>query len=82
MAKRCTHLDQIHSVKPSSKGCEECIKMGHNWGIPRVSLLRQRRLLRFLEKQARHETFSRRAPCHHALDWSRANPGSGATSMS
>lgn len=38
MAKRCTHLDQIHSVKPSSKGCEECIKMGDTWVHLRMCL--------------------------------------------
>jgi hypothetical protein len=27
----CTHLDQIHKVKPSAKGCEECLKMGSTW---------------------------------------------------
>jgi uncharacterized UBP type Zn finger protein len=27
----CTHLDQIHDVKPHTKGCEECLKSGDTW---------------------------------------------------
>ena len=27
----CTHLDQIRDVKPSSAGCEECLKIGDTW---------------------------------------------------
>ena len=28
----CTHLDTIRNVKPSStRGCEECIKLGDAW---------------------------------------------------
>jgi uncharacterized UBP type Zn finger protein len=27
----CTHLDTIRDVKPSSNGCEECMKMGSTW---------------------------------------------------
>jgi len=25
---KCTHLDQIHEVVPSGKGCLECLQMG------------------------------------------------------
>jgi uncharacterized UBP type Zn finger protein len=25
------HIDQIRDVKPSSKGCEDCLKMGGRW---------------------------------------------------
>ena len=28
MAETCTHLNQIQRVKPNTKGCEECLKMG------------------------------------------------------
>lgn len=28
---QCTHLDQIHKVKPSARGCEECLKMHSEW---------------------------------------------------
>ncbi|HEY0163592.1 MAG TPA: UBP-type zinc finger domain-containing protein, partial [Edaphobacter sp.] len=28
---RCKHLGQIQKVSPSSKGCEECLKMGGRW---------------------------------------------------
>ncbi len=31
MRPRCTHLDQIHSVKPRTKGCEECLQTGDTW---------------------------------------------------
>jgi uncharacterized UBP type Zn finger protein len=27
----CTHLDQIRKVKPSAKGCEDCLKIGSTW---------------------------------------------------
>ena len=28
---QCKHLDQIRDVKPKSKGCEECLKVGDTW---------------------------------------------------
>jgi monovalent cation:H+ antiporter-2, CPA2 family len=31
MAEACAHLDQIKAMKPKSKGCEECLKMGDSW---------------------------------------------------
>jgi uncharacterized UBP type Zn finger protein len=30
-AMECTHLNQIHKVKPSAKGCEDCLKIGSTW---------------------------------------------------
>lgn len=27
----CTHKDQIKDVKPRTKGCEECEKIGSTW---------------------------------------------------
>ena len=27
----CTHLNQIRKVKPSAKGCEDCLKIGSTW---------------------------------------------------
>jgi uncharacterized UBP type Zn finger protein len=27
----CTHMDQIKHVKPHTRGCEECLKMGDTW---------------------------------------------------
>ena len=30
-AMECTHLDQIRKVKPSAKGCEDCLKIGGTW---------------------------------------------------
>ena len=38
MADNCTHLDQIKSVKPKTKGCEECLKMGDSWVHLRLCL--------------------------------------------
>jgi len=32
----CTHLDQIKSVKPRTRGCEECLKMGDNITVVRI----------------------------------------------
>ena len=29
--EQCTHLSQIRNVKPHSRGCEECLKMGDSW---------------------------------------------------
>src|SRR5258708_28349264 len=38
MADNCTHLDQIKRVKPKTKGCEECLKMGDGWVHLRLCL--------------------------------------------
>jgi hypothetical protein len=29
--KTCTHLNTIRVVKPSARGCEECLKIGSPW---------------------------------------------------
>jgi hypothetical protein len=34
MATICTHLNQIRSVAPSAKGCEDCLKTGDTWLEP------------------------------------------------
>jgi uncharacterized UBP type Zn finger protein len=34
----CTHLDQIHNVKPKTHGCEECLKMRDTWVHLRLCL--------------------------------------------
>ena len=34
----CTHRDQIKSVEPNTKGCEECLKMGDPWVHLRMCL--------------------------------------------
>ena len=31
MATECTHLNQIYDVKPHSRGCEDCLKIGYSW---------------------------------------------------
>ena len=34
----CSHLDQIHEVKPHTTGCEECMKAGQRWVHLRLCL--------------------------------------------
>jgi hypothetical protein len=36
--KQCTHLDQVHNVKPQTDGCEECLKTGGRWVHLRMCL--------------------------------------------
>jgi hypothetical protein len=31
MSKHCPHMRLIREVKPSARGCEECLKMGDEW---------------------------------------------------
>src|ERR1700693_4467236 len=31
MTKTCSHLDTIRDVRPSARGCEECLKIGSPW---------------------------------------------------
>ena len=31
MSDVCNHLDQIHAVRPHTRGCEECLKLGDTW---------------------------------------------------
>jgi Zn-finger in ubiquitin-hydrolases and other protein len=31
MAVDCTHLDQVLTDRPNSKGCEECLASGDSW---------------------------------------------------
>jgi uncharacterized UBP type Zn finger protein len=38
MAQSCTHLDTIHDVRPSAKGCEDCLKTGDRWVHLRMCL--------------------------------------------
>ena len=38
MAEECTHLASIHEVKPSAKGCEDCLKIGDTWVHLRLCL--------------------------------------------
>ncbi len=39
MAEKCKHVDQIRDVKPSSKGCEDCLKTGDTWVELRMCLV-------------------------------------------
>ena len=34
----CTHLSEIHDVKPHTRGCEECLKSGDSWVHLRMCL--------------------------------------------
>jgi uncharacterized UBP type Zn finger protein len=34
----CTHLDEIHDVTPSAKGCTDCLRMGSRWVHLRMCL--------------------------------------------
>lgn len=27
----CSHLDQIREIRPRTRGCEECMRMGDTW---------------------------------------------------
>jgi len=38
MAEACTHLSAIRDVKPSAKGCEDCLKIGDRWVHLRLCL--------------------------------------------
>ncbi|MFI4970622.1 MAG: ubiquitin carboxyl-terminal hydrolase 14 [Lysobacterales bacterium] len=39
MPTQCTHLDQVHDVRPRTPaGCEECLKTGGNWVHLRLCL--------------------------------------------
>jgi Isopeptidase T len=38
MANRCDHFSEIKDVKPNTKGCEECLKMGDSWVHLRLCL--------------------------------------------
>jgi uncharacterized UBP type Zn finger protein len=29
--ERCKHFSEIHNVKPSADGCEDCLKIGGQW---------------------------------------------------
>jgi len=31
MSNSCSHTDHIKNVKPSAKGCEDCLRMGGQW---------------------------------------------------
>jgi len=38
MTSPCRHLSEIRKVKPSAKGCEECLAMGDTWVHLRLCL--------------------------------------------
>jgi hypothetical protein len=66
MIEACSHLNQIRRVKPRTRGCEECLKIGDDWVHLRLCMICGR-LLRFIEEQACDETFPRDYPPDHAV---------------
>jgi diadenylate cyclase len=38
MAKKCSHIDEIHAVTPRTDGCEECLLTGEEWVHLRLCL--------------------------------------------
>jgi uncharacterized UBP type Zn finger protein len=38
MASGCVHVKEIRDVQPSSKGCEDCLKIGATWVHLRLCL--------------------------------------------
>jgi len=36
--KSCSHLDQVHEVKPGTDGCEECLASGDSWVHLRICM--------------------------------------------
>jgi uncharacterized UBP type Zn finger protein len=38
MERACTHLSAIRDVKPHSRGCEDCLKIGDTWVHLRLCL--------------------------------------------
>lgn len=39
MAGQCEHFNQIHTYKPRTDGCEECLRMGDTWVHLRTCLV-------------------------------------------
>jgi monovalent cation:H+ antiporter-2, CPA2 family len=37
-SSKCTHTNQVNTVMPSSRGCEECLKLGDTWVHLRVCM--------------------------------------------
>ena len=39
MVNGCVHLSEIRNVKPSARGCEDCLKTGDTWVALRLCLI-------------------------------------------
>ena len=37
--KQCAHLDDIKSIQPKTRGCEECLQMGDKWVHLRLCMM-------------------------------------------
>jgi len=56
----CSHVaEHLKKVKPQSKGCEECLKIGDRWLHLRMCLECGTWLLRLVEEPARAGAFPR-----------------------
>ena len=62
MAARCTHLDTVRSVTPSSDGCEDCLRTGDRWVTLRLCM------------QCGHVGCCDSSPNRHATAHHRAHP--------
>ena len=81
MAKKCKHLDQIKFRTTNIDVCAECVKLGDTWVHLRdVHDLRERGLLRFVEEQARHQTFPSHQPSRDAFNRARRRMDSAPAS--
>ena len=38
MIRKCTHLDTVAAVTPSSEGCEDCLRIGGHWVHLRICM--------------------------------------------
>ena len=39
MTDQCQHFNQIHTYKPRTEGCEECVRLGDTWVHLRTCLV-------------------------------------------
>ena len=72
----CTHLGEVRGVVPRAAGCEQCLAAGGRLGTPApVHDLWPRRLLRYVQEQARHRPPSCHRPSDHSLPQARGGVG-------
>ena len=68
-AAKCTHVkDHVKKVKPHTKGCEECLKIGDTLGSSaHVPGVRQGGLLRLIQEPPCHGALPRGGASDHAI---------------
>ena len=59
MAQSCSHLEQIKFKSTDTHVCEDCVKTGDKWVHLRLSDMRTRWLLRFLQEPPCDQAFPR-----------------------